>query len=108
MSKWYYELGVVCLTAVMISFTGSQEGSAAEQEYVSKARVKTLYQAPLAGVEGKEVIIKHFQIPPEFVGHTFAVHNGRNFIVVFVSEAMDGHRLGEFAPTRTYRGHSKK
>lgn len=47
------------------------------------------------------------QIPPEFVGHTFAVHNGRNFINVFVVEAMVGHRLGEFAPTRTFRSHGR-
>lgn len=45
-------------------------------------------------------------IVPEFVGHTFAVHNGRNFIPVFVTENMVGHKLGEFSPTRTYRGHS--
>jgi len=42
---------------------------------------------------------------PEFVGLTFAVHNGRKFIPVFVSENMVGHKLGEFAPTRTYYGH---
>jgi small subunit ribosomal protein S19 len=47
------------------------------------------------------------QIPPEFVGHTFQVHNGRIFIDVFITEAMVGHRLGEFAPTRTFRGHGK-
>ena len=47
------------------------------------------------------------QIPPEFVGHTFLVHNGRTFIEVYVTEAMVGHRLGEFAPTRTFRGHGK-
>lgn len=47
------------------------------------------------------------QIPPEFVGHTLAIHNGRNFIEVFINEAMVGHRLGEFAPTRTFRGHGK-
>ncbi|KKR76906.1 MAG: 30S ribosomal protein S19 [Candidatus Levybacteria bacterium GW2011_GWA2_40_8] len=47
------------------------------------------------------------QIPPEFVGHTFAVHNGRNFINVFVVEAMVGHRLGEFSPTRTFRSHGR-
>lgn len=45
------------------------------------------------------------QIPPEFVGYTFAVHNGNKFIEFFVSEPMVGHRLGEFAPTRTFRGH---
>lgn len=47
------------------------------------------------------------QIPPEFVGHTFSVHNGRIFIDVYVTEAMVGHRLGEFAPTRTFRGHGR-
>ena len=47
------------------------------------------------------------QIPPEFVGHTFSVHNGRIFINVYVTEAMVGHRLGEFAPTRTFRSHGK-
>lgn len=47
------------------------------------------------------------QIPPEFVGHTFQVHNGKLFISVFVSEAMVGHRLGEFSPTRTFRGHGR-
>ena len=45
------------------------------------------------------------QIPPEFVGHTFVVHNGKNFIEVFVSESMVGHRMGEFSPTRTFKGH---
>lgn len=44
-------------------------------------------------------------IIPEFVGHTFLVHNGRTFINVYVTENMVGHRLGEFAPTRTFRGH---
>ena len=47
------------------------------------------------------------QIPPEFVGHKFGVHNGRVHIEVFVSEAMVGHRLGEFSPTRTFRGHGQ-
>ena len=45
-------------------------------------------------------------ILPEFVGHTFAVHNGRKFIPVFVTENMVGHKLGEFAATRTFKGHS--
>ena len=44
---------------------------------------------------------------PEMVGHTIAVHDGRKHVPVFVSEAMVGHKLGEFAPTRTYRGHEK-
>ena len=45
-------------------------------------------------------------ITPEFVGHTLAVHNGNKFIPVYVSENMVGHKLGEFAPTRLFRGHS--
>jgi small subunit ribosomal protein S19 len=45
-------------------------------------------------------------ITPEMVGHTFAVHNGRKFIPVYVSENMVGHKLGEFSPTRTFHGHS--
>ena len=47
-------------------------------------------------------------ILPEFVGHTFAVHNGNKFVPVYVSENMVGHMLGEFAPTRLFRGHSGK
>lgn len=45
------------------------------------------------------------QIPPEFVGFTFQVHTGNKFVDVYISESMVGHRLGEFAPTRTFRGH---
>lgn len=45
-------------------------------------------------------------IIPEMIGHTFAVHNGRKFIPVYVSENMVGHKLGEFAPTRTFHGHA--
>ncbi|MBM3209070.1 30S ribosomal protein S19 [Candidatus Shapirobacteria bacterium] len=60
---------------------------------------------------GESVPIKTWarssQIPPEFVGHRFSVHNGRVFIEVAVREAMVGHRLGEFAPTRTFRGHGQ-
>jgi small subunit ribosomal protein S19 len=47
-------------------------------------------------------------IVPEMVGYTFAVHNGKNFVPVFITENMVGHRLGEFSPTRTYRGHTSK
>lgn len=50
---------------------------------------------------------RNSQIPPEFVGHTFLVHQGKNFVTVFTTESMVGHRLGEFAPTRTFRGHGK-
>ena len=45
-------------------------------------------------------------ITPDFVGHTLAIHNGKQFIPVYISENMVGHKLGEFAPTRTFRGHS--
>ncbi|MCS6966184.1 MAG: 30S ribosomal protein S19 [Candidatus Kapabacteria bacterium] len=59
---------------------------------------------------GEKRVIKTWSrssmILPEFVGHTFAVHNGNKFIPVYITENMVGHRLGEFAPTRTYRGHS--
>jgi len=47
-------------------------------------------------------------IPPEFVGHTIAIHNGKKFIPVFITENMVGHKLGEFSPTRTFRTHSNK
>ena len=47
-------------------------------------------------------------IPPEFVGYTFLVHNGRTHMSVYITEEMVGHKLGEFAPTRTFRGHGGK
>ncbi|MBE0564786.1 MAG: 30S ribosomal protein S19 [Krumholzibacteria bacterium] len=47
-------------------------------------------------------------VVPEFLGHTIAVHNGKQFVPVYVQENMVGHKLGEFAPTRTYRGHTSK
>jgi small subunit ribosomal protein S19 len=58
----------------------------------------------------KKTVIKTWSrrsmIAPEFVGHTLAVHNGNKFVPVYVTENMVGHKLGEFAPTRTFRGHS--
>ena len=51
--------------------------------------------------------VRACQIPPEFVGVTIGVHNGRVHIPVFITEAMVGHRLGEFSPTRTFRGHGR-
>jgi small subunit ribosomal protein S19 len=47
-------------------------------------------------------------ISPDFIGHTFAVHNGNKFIPVYVTENMVGHKMGEFAPTRNFRGHAGK
>ncbi|MGZ8534499.1 MAG: 30S ribosomal protein S19 [Flavitalea sp.] len=61
---------------------------------------------------GKRGVIKTWSrrstITPDFVGHTFAVHNGNKFIPVYVTEFMVGHKLGEFAPTRNFKGHSSK
>ena len=58
----------------------------------------------------KKTVIKTWSrrsmISPDFVGHTFAVHNGNKFIPVYVTEYMVGHKLGEFAPTRNFKGHS--
>jgi len=58
----------------------------------------------------KKLVVKtwarHSMISPDFVGHTIAVHNGIKFIPVYVTENMVGHKLGEFSPTRTFRGHS--
>jgi small subunit ribosomal protein S19 len=59
---------------------------------------------------GRKQVIKTWSrrsmIVPEFIGHTFAVHNGKKFVPVFVSENMVGHKLGEFSPTRTFHGHA--
>ena len=61
---------------------------------------------------GKKSVIKTWSrrstISPEFVGNTFAVHNGHKFIPVYVSENMVGHKLGEFSPTRVFKGHAAK
>ena len=60
---------------------------------------------------GKKKVIKTWSrrstIIPDFVGFTFAVHNGTKFIPIYITENMVGHKLGEFSPTRTYRGHKK-
>lgn len=60
----------------------------------------------------KKTVVKTWSrrstITPDFVGHTFAVHNGNKFIPVYVTENMVGHKLGEFAPTRNFKGHSSK
>jgi small subunit ribosomal protein S19 len=70
------------------------------------AKVEKLNEA-----EKKQVIktwSRRSMILPDFIGHTFAVHNGRKFVPVYVTENMVGHKLGEFSPTRTYRGHKEK
>ena len=71
-------------------------------DYVMK-RVKEMNES------GKKEVIKVYSrrstIYPEFIGHTFAVHNGKEFIPVYVTEDMVGHKLGEFSPTRKFGGH---
>lgn len=73
---------------------------------------KLMAKAEAAQDSKKRVVTKTWSrrsmIVPEFVGLTFAVHNGKKFIPVYVSENMVGHKLGEFSPTRTYRGHGDK
>ena len=62
--------------------------------------------------EGEKRVVKTWSrrstIAPDFVGHTIAIHNGNKFIPVYVTENMVGHKLGEFAPTRTFRGHGER
>ena len=62
--------------------------------------------------KGEKRVIKTWSrrstIVPDLLGHTIAVHNGKQFVPVYVQENMVGHKLGEFAPTRTYRGHTSK
>ncbi|MFH0778775.1 MAG: 30S ribosomal protein S19 [Candidatus Eisenbacteria bacterium] len=74
--------------------------------YVSEALQKRIKQM---NDTGEKRVIKTWArrstIVPEFVGHTLAVHNGNKFIPIYISENMVGHKLGEFAPTRIFRGH---
>lgn len=77
--------------------------------YVSEKLLKKV--ADLNKSKKKQVLktwSRRSTITPDFVGHTFAVHNGNKFIPVFVSENMVGHKLGEFSPTRIFRGHADK
>lgn len=70
---------------------------------------KLLKKVRLSTQSGDKKVIKTWaracMITPEFVGHTLAIHNGRKFLPVFITEEMVGHRLGELAPTRFFRGH---
>jgi small subunit ribosomal protein S19 len=71
---------------------------------------KLMQRVEAAQSSGKKSVIKTWSrastITPDFVGMTIGVHNGRQFIPVYVTENMVGHKLGEFSPTRTFRGHS--
>ena len=76
--------------------------------YVDKKLLKkVLAQKGFGKKEAIKTWARSSMVAPDFVNHTFSVHNGRIFINVFISEPMVGHRLGEFAPTRTFRGHGK-
>jgi small subunit ribosomal protein S19 len=76
-----------------------------------EAKLELKVSSIVAGKSKKGVIktwSRRSTITPDFVGQTFAVHNGNKFIPVYVTEFMVGHKLGEFAPTRNFRGHSSK
>lgn len=81
--------------------------SAKKGFYVEKSLFK---KVEALNAKGDKQVIKTWSrsstIFPEFVGHTFAVHDGRKHVPVYVTEDMVGHKLGEFAPTRTFRGHA--
>lgn len=82
--------------------------SAKKGPYVDEKLMKKILQQKQTGEKTPlKTWARACQIPPEFVGHTVAVHNGRIFMNIFVIEAMVGHRLGEFAPTRTFRSHGR-
>jgi len=81
--------------------------SAKKGPYVQDSLVKKIEKARAGGKrESIKTWSRRSLITPEFVGLTFAVHNGKKFISVFITENMVGHRLGEFSPTRTFRLHS--
>ena len=71
---------------------------------------KLLARVQAMNEKGEKIVLKTWSrsstIFPDFVGHTFAVHDGRKHVPVYVTEDMVGHKLGEFAPTRTFRGHA--
>lgn len=71
---------------------------------------KLLKRVEDMNAKGEKIVLKTWSrsstIFPDFVGHTFAVHDGRKHVPVYVTEDMVGHKLGEFAPTRTFRGHA--
>lgn len=76
--------------------------------YIDEKLLKKVVVQKQSGKKGPiKTWARASQIPPEFVGSTFLVHNGKEFKEVFVTEAMVGHRLGEFSATRTFRGHGK-
>ena len=82
--------------------------SAKKGPYIDeKLMKKVMAQKETGAIDQIKTWARACQIPPEFVGHTFGVHNGKNFITVKVNESMVGHRLGEFSPTRHFKGHGR-
>lgn len=80
--------------------------SAKKGAYIDEKLLKKVGKLQQAGKRDPiKTWARRSAIPPEFVGYTFAVHNGKRFISVYVTENMVGHKLGEFSPTRTFRGH---
>jgi len=77
--------------------------------YVDARLIKRVMQQKATGLHDPlKTWRRACTVVPEFVGHTFMIHNGKNFIKLFVTEEMVGHKLGEFAPTRVFRGHGGK
>lgn len=77
--------------------------------YVDENLLKKISQLDSTGSKQQiKTWARRSTISPEFIGHTFLVHNGKAHIQVYVTEDMVGHKLGEFAPTRTFRGHGAK
>lgn len=81
----------------------SKKGPYVDQKLLKKIKI----QEQTGKKEPVKTWARASQIPPEFVGYTFQVHNGRSFVDIYVTEVMVGHRLGEFSPTRTFRGHGR-
>jgi small subunit ribosomal protein S19 len=84
-------------------------GSMIKGPYIDEKLLKKILQ--LNETQEKRVIrtwSRRSTISPEFIGHTIAVHNGKKFIPVFITEEMVGHKLGEFSPTRSFKGHGGK
>ncbi len=82
--------------------------SSAKGPYVDEKLLAKVTKQQSSGIKKPiQTWARRSSIPPEFVGHTFMVHNGKVFKEVFVSEAMVGHKLGEFSLTRTFHGHGK-
>jgi small subunit ribosomal protein S19 len=82
----------------------SHKGPYVDEKLMKKVQAQ---KAPGGMKSAIKTWARRSSISPEFVGHTFSVHQGKNFVTVYVTEAMVGHKLGEFAPTRTFKGHGK-